>query len=99
MATRRPRVKVAANLSIRRPSKPTGKPAAELKTETVEACEEKPAVEPEAPVTANHDEQPAVASPLHHVAPVQSDEKPEEEKQQFKLPSELRCCRFVRSYP
>ncbi|XP_035781456.1 transcription factor TFIIIB component B'' homolog [Anopheles albimanus] len=86
MATRRPRVKVAANLSIRRPSKPTGKPAAELKTETVEACEEKPAVEPEAPVTANHDEQPAVASPLHHVAPVQSDEKPEEEKQQFKLP-------------
>uniref|UniRef100_A0A2M4AF14 Putative transcription factor tfiiib component b n=1 Tax=Anopheles triannulatus TaxID=58253 RepID=A0A2M4AF14_9DIPT len=88
MATRRPRVKVAANLSIRRPSKPTGKPpaAAELKTETVEACNEKPAVEPDTPATTNHNEPPAVASPLPHVAPAKSEEKPEDEKQQFKLP-------------
>ncbi|XP_050081733.1 transcription factor TFIIIB component B'' homolog [Anopheles aquasalis] len=86
MATRRPRVKVAANLSIRRPSKPTGKPAAELKNATVEACDETPAVEPETPATATHDEPPAVASPLQHVAPAQSEEKPEEEKQHFKLP-------------
>ncbi|ETN65609.1 hypothetical protein AND_002613 [Anopheles darlingi] len=87
MATRRPRVKVAANLSIRRPSKPTGKPAAEQKTETVEEFTEKPAVELETPTSAAiHNEPPAVASPLQHVAPAEIDEKPEEEKQHFKLP-------------